>query len=46
MITTAHCIRCDWTAGPGPIADIDRTAEKHTSKGHPTATITTTTPRR
>ena len=38
--TDAHCLGCDWTAGPGPAADIDRAAEKHTAKGHPTATIT------
>ena len=42
MTATAHCHRCDWTAGPGPAADIDRAAEKHTRAGHPTATITAT----
>lgn len=39
----AHCIgRCDWTAGPGPAADVDRAAEKHTkTTGHPTSTLAT-----
>jgi hypothetical protein len=36
---TAHCQRCDWTAGPGTMADVDRAADKHTrTTGHPTAT--------
>ena len=38
--TGAHCLGCDWTEGPGPVADVDRAAEKHTAKGHPTATVT------
>jgi hypothetical protein len=41
MITvtvTAHCLRCDWTAGPGDMAAVDRGAEKHTRAGHATAT--------
>ena len=42
MITltiAARCLRCGWTAPPGTMADADRAAEKHTSPGHPTATI-------
>ncbi len=45
MITvtvTAHCIgrECEWTAGPGGQADVDRAAEKHTrTTRHPTATL-------
>ena len=40
--TTARCIgRCDWTAGPGPAADTDKAADKHTrTTGHPTGTCT------
>ena len=40
MTATAHCLGCDWTAGPGPAADVDKAADKHTGPGHPTATIT------
>ena len=51
MITvtvTAHCIgQCDWTAGPGDPAAVDRAAEKHTKGGHATGVVavpaTTTT---
>jgi hypothetical protein len=41
MITvtaTASCPICDWTAGPGEWADVDRAAERHTRTGHPTIT--------
>ena len=41
MTATARCLRCDWTAGPGPWAAVDRAADKHTRAGHPTATIAT-----
>jgi hypothetical protein len=41
MTATARCHGCDWTAGPGPAADIDRAAQKHTRQGHPTATCAT-----
>lgn len=40
MTATAHCQGCDWTTS-GQLADVDRAAEKHTRKGHPTATIAT-----
>ena len=47
VTATAQCLRCPWTAGPGSQADIDRLAEKHAKRGHPTATsavpATTTT---
>jgi hypothetical protein len=36
---TAHCLRCEWTAGPGDPGAVDRAAERHTRTGHPTATI-------
>ena len=39
VTATAHCLGCDWTAGPGSQADIDRQAERHTKAGHPTATV-------
>jgi hypothetical protein len=35
--TTAHCLRCPWTAAGGTA---DKAAEKHTGVGHPTATVT------
>lgn len=41
LTAAAHCLRCDWTAGPGPAADIDRAADKHTRGGHPTAVTAT-----
>lgn len=37
--TTAHCLRCDWTAEGDPAAT-DRAAEKHVAPEHPTATVT------
>lgn len=41
LTATAHCIRCDWTAGPGPAAEVDKAAKGHTEKPpkHPTATV-------
>lgn len=39
LTATARCQGCDWTAGPGPQADVDKAAEKHTRKGHPTAVV-------
>ena len=39
LTATAHCGGCDWTAGPGTPATVDRAAEKHGSVGHPTATV-------
>jgi hypothetical protein len=40
LTAAAHCIgRCEWTAGPGPAADVDRAAKKHVSVGHPTAVV-------
>lgn len=42
LAATAHCIgRCDWTAGPGDAAEVDKAAEKHAGKPlkHPTATV-------
>lgn len=41
MTAIAHCLRCGWTAGPGAVPAVDRAADKHTSPGHPTATIAT-----
>jgi hypothetical protein len=38
LTASASCLRCDWTAGPGEWAEVDRAAEKHTRTGHPTAT--------
>jgi hypothetical protein len=40
ITVTAHCIgRCEWTAGPGDWADVDKAAEAHTrTTRHPTAT--------
>jgi hypothetical protein len=44
LVTTAHCQRCDWTAGPGDVVTVDRQAEKHVRQTkHPTATIATPT---
>lgn len=43
LTATAHCIRgCDWTAGPGPAAEVDKAAARHSEKPpkHPTATVT------
>ena len=40
MTAEAHCHRCDWTATGTP-ADVDKAADKHTSPGHPTATVMT-----
>ena len=40
LAVTAHCLGCDWTAGPGDWS-IDRQAERHTSRGHATATVAT-----
>ena len=42
LTTTAHCIRdCGWTAGPGPMAEVDKAAARHTEKPpkHATATV-------
>jgi len=41
LTATARCLRCDWTAPPGTMADADKAAEKHTSAGHPTITMAT-----
>jgi hypothetical protein len=41
LTATARCLACPWTAGPGTPADIDRQAERHTGRGHPTATVMT-----
>ena len=35
----AHCGGCDWTAGPGDQADVDKAADKHVRAGHPTTTV-------
>ena len=41
LVSTATCSRCEWTAGPGDPADVDRAAEKHTNAArHPTAVKT------
>ena len=37
LTATASCTGCEWTAGPGPAADVDRAAEKHVGRGHSTA---------
>lgn len=39
LTATAHCHRCDWTAGPGNPAVVDKAAEKHVAVGHPTAVV-------
>ena len=40
LTASAHCIRCDWTAGAGDLPAADRAAETHTRKtGHPTAIV-------
>lgn len=39
ITATAHCHRCDWTAGPGEWGSVDKAAEKHTKAGHPTGTV-------
>ena len=39
LTATARCLRgCDWTAGPGDPAEIDKAAERHTTRApkHPT----------
>lgn len=39
LTTTASCLRCQWTAGPGDLAEVDKAAEAHTRKArHPTST--------
>ena len=40
QLTAAARCPCEWTAAGDPDAT-DRAAEKHTRKGHPTATVTT-----
>lgn len=44
LVTTARCLSCDWTA-EGAWADVDRAAERHTTRPpkHPTATETRAT---
>ena len=37
LVATASCTGCEWTAGPGSAADVDRAAETHTGVGHSTA---------
>ena len=37
LIATASCAGCEWTAGPGSMADVDRAADKHVARGHSTA---------
>lgn len=42
ITATAHCIdRCEWTAGPGDPAEVDKLAATHTEKPpkHPTAVV-------
>ena len=39
LTATADCGGCDWTAGPGDAASVDRAAEKHVRVGHSTAVI-------
>ena len=39
LIATASCIACGQIAGPGPMGDVDRVAEKHARRGHSTATV-------
>lgn len=42
LTATADCLgRCDWTAGPGDPAEVDKAAERHTTKPpkHPTNTV-------
>ena len=41
LTATAHCIRCEWTAGPGDPGEVDKPAERHTTKPpkHPTAVV-------
>lgn len=42
LTATADCLgRCDWTAGPGGPAEVDKLAEKHTKAGlgHPTNVV-------
>ena len=34
LIATASCAGCEWTAGPGSMADVDRAADKHLARGH------------
>lgn len=41
VTATACCLGCEWTAGPGGPAAVDRQAERHTKAGHPTATMAT-----
>ena len=43
ITATARCLRCDWTAGPGPWPDVDRQAEKH-AKTHPVGLTARPTP--
>ena len=46
LTATAHCIRCGWTAGPGDPAEVDKLAERHTTKPpkHPTSTVAEVAP--
>ena len=39
LTATADCNGCEWTAGPGDAASVDRAAEKHVRVGHSTAVI-------
>jgi hypothetical protein len=43
MITvtaSAHCLRCDWTAGPGDPVAVDKAAERHVrTEKHTVGTI-------
>lgn len=40
LTATARCHACQWTAGPGDWAEVDRLAEKH-AKLHPVGTMAT-----
>jgi len=45
MIVVASCLRCDWTAGPsGDWDGVERAANRHLAKGHPTAVTATPAP--
>ncbi len=37
LIATATCGGCEWTAGPGSMADVDRASDRHVARGHSTA---------
>lgn len=46
VTATARCAVCEWTAGPGEWAAVDRAAGKHVrDAGHPVATTATPAPK-